>query len=428
MPICSAAYGLGFGILAILIHSLSDFGQHLPANAILTAIFCALLLGLARQEENKRISKIKHRTSNAESRIANFQVSRLRFTIRLIVLFGVSGIWAWALIGANNFRVAEAHWNKALATEKNLTSRNWQGTDNEFENLISNAETALHHQPDNARYRHWLNVYRLHSISRTIDPNTGIPIIFDDSMPLFIDIIAELHKARTLCPTYGPTYTTVGQIEKFILGDDSGAGRIRQGFRLAPCDPVACFVAGCLDVSEGKIDDCIEKFDRAAQLDSSLFEDVANIYVNHLSRPHLAISSAGDDIGRLGYVVRVLEDVQYHDLAEQTLKKIIDLLEVKCSQPDAPASAFASLANIYRKQENNKAAIEYYRRALALNYGQVHWRLDLARLLAEIERIPEAIYEAKICLRLQPQLKEAEKLIADLSVRPAAFDNEIKSP
>jgi hypothetical protein len=43
-----AAYGLGFGLLAILIQSLSDFGQHLPANAMLSAVCCGLLVTLGR--------------------------------------------------------------------------------------------------------------------------------------------------------------------------------------------------------------------------------------------------------------------------------------------------------------------------------------------------------------------------------------------
>jgi len=50
-PIRSAAFGLGFGLLAILLHSLSDFGQHLPAIHGLTAVSCALLIGLARMGE-----------------------------------------------------------------------------------------------------------------------------------------------------------------------------------------------------------------------------------------------------------------------------------------------------------------------------------------------------------------------------------------
>ena len=107
---------------------------------------------------------------------------------------------------------------------------------------------------------------------------------------------------------------------------------------------------------------------------------------------------------------------------------MVELLKKKCSQPDAPASAFASVANIYRREGDNEAAIEHYRRALAIEYGHVQWRLYLARLLAETGRIPEAIHEAKICLRLRPKFAAAEKLIADLSILPGAVTEDSPSP
>lgn len=412
IPICSAAYGIGFGILAILLHSLSDFGQHLPANAFLSAIFCALLLTLASLRQNQK-------------RAAQIVTHSWRFKCLCIAaLLGASGIWVWVLIGANNARIAEAHWDKVRAIEKGLVEKDWQGTDAEYTELISHAATASNYQPENIKYRHWLNVYRLCSIGPITDLTNGA--ILEDSIPSVCDIVEEFHKARTHCPTFGATYCMLGQLEKFILNDPAGAERIRMGFRLAPCDPIACFVAGSLDVSEGRTEDCIEKFNKAVQLDGRFFKAVVDIYVNQLSRPHLAVSIAGDDIGRLRHVANVLEDMQYSDLAEQIREKVKDLFEAECSQPDAPPSVFASLADIYRKQQVNEAAIEYYRRALALDYGQVCWRLSLARLLAETEQVPEAIHEARICLRLQPQLKEAVKLLGDLSVHPAALGENNK--
>jgi tetratricopeptide (TPR) repeat protein len=86
------------------------------------------------------------------------------------------------------------------------------------------------------------------------------------------------------------------------------------------------------------------------------------------------------------------------------------------------------LGNIYSKQQKDEAAIEYYRKALAMDYGRVHWRLAFARLLAKKERIPEAMQQARICLRLRPQLKAAERLLADLSLHPASLDGEDKLP
>ncbi len=432
LPICSAVYGLGFGILAMLIHSLSDFGQHLPANAILSAIFCALVLALARQAENRNLAGIPPCGNTAQIVTPFGKIKclgpRPAGTLRMVALLGVSGIWVWALIGANNFRIAETHWGKVIDIEEGLIGKRWRGTDAEYADLISRAAAAVDYQPDNIRYRHWLNVYRWRSICQVTNPDTGEIIITDDSMPTIHDIVAEFHKALIVCPTHGPTYSIVGQIEKLILNDDSGAERIRKGFRLAPCDPVACFVAGWLDVMEGKTQDCIAKFKKAVLLDSNLFKDVVDIYVNQLSRPHVAISAAGDDIGRLTYMANVLEDMQYNDLAAEIREKIRGLLEAKCSEPGTPGSVFARLGNIYSKQDNNKAAVECYRQALAREYNQVYWRLELAKLLVKIEEIPEALCEAKICLRLRPQFKAAETFVADLSVHPAVLTEEITSP
>jgi O-antigen ligase len=126
-PICSAAYGLGFGLLAILVHSLSDFGQHVPANAFLSAIFCALLVVLARQGR-KQNSATQTVTSSWHFK-----------GLRIAVLIGVSGIWIWSLISANNARIAEHYWAKVLTIEKGLIDKKWQGTDAEFADLISYA-------------------------------------------------------------------------------------------------------------------------------------------------------------------------------------------------------------------------------------------------------------------------------------------------
>jgi tetratricopeptide (TPR) repeat protein len=413
VPIRSAAYGLGFGLVAILIHSLSDFGQHLPANAALSAVFCALLLALARMGRSTR------QATQAVTTSWHFR------GLNIAALVCISGIWVWALLGANNARSAEAHWKKALIAEHYLTEKNWQGTNEGYVEAISHAATAAEYQPENVNYRHWLNVYRWRSISRVTDPNTGEVIIPEQVVQFIPRIIDELHKVRVLCPTFGATYCVVGQLEKFVLNDPNGVKHIQTGYRLAPCDPTACFVAGLLDAEEQKVDDSFEKFSRAIELDGRLFGDVADVYIYHAGRPDLAVAIAGDNTGRLSYVANALADMEGHqELADKARAKVLELLKSKCSEPDAPAWAFASLGNIYRRENDNETAIEYYRRALTLDYGQVNWRFTLARLLADTDRIPEAIHEARICLRLRPQLKAAEKLIADLSVLPGAISNE----
>ncbi len=398
-----AAYGLGFGLLAILVHSLSDFGQHLPANSVLSATFCGLLIVLAQSGGDTRRRYVRSRGMS------------IAIVPACILLAASLGIWAWAVAGADRARVARARWQKVRDIK---TSGGWQGSERDYASLIPPASDAVECEPDNVVYRHCLNAYRWHSINKIADPYTGEITIPDDEMPTVLNVVEELHQARALCPTYGQTYSLVGQIERFVLNEASGSERIRKGYRLAPCDPMACFLAGYLDVAEGKAEAGIEKLTRAAELDGGLFRRVVDIYVNHLSRPHLAFSAAKDNVGRLSHVARVLEDMQYYDLAEQAREKMQELLEEKCSQPDAPASTFISLGNIYKKKQDYKAAIECYRRALMLNYGQVQWRYELAKMLAETERIKEAMREAKTCLQLRPHFDSAKKLVEDLSVRP----------
>ncbi len=409
LPIQSAAYGLGFGLLAILVHSFSDYGQHIPANAFLSAIFCALLVGLAGQNKGK---------TSITKTITPLQISK---GLRIAVLLCICGIWLWAVIGANNARIAEMHWKKALRIKKGLADKDWQGTKSEYADLIFHADAATRYEPENKTYHYGLNLYRWYSITKTKDPDTDNTIVAEESMPLVSDIVNGLNKAIIICPTYGPSYSLAGQIEKFVFLNDAGAEKIRKGYLLAPCDPVACFVAGRLDVLEGKTENSIAKFEKALQIDSGLFKDIVNIYINYLSRPHLAISAAGDSIGRLRYVATVLEDMQYSDLAEQARQKAKELLEIKCAQPNASAGDFAFLANVYGEQQVNEKAIEYYQRALELDYGQVHWRYKLARLLAESDRKSEALHEARVCVRLRPQFKAAERLVAELSVKSASF-------
>ncbi len=419
-----AAYGLGFGLLAILIHSLSDFGQHIPANAFLSAVFCALLISLSY------LSAVADTRQNKETAqgINLFVNSR---SVRLMVLILISGIWLWSLVSADKARLAESNWRKVLEIERSLVEKNWNpdlSGDAEYANLISFASRASNYQPRNVNYLYWLNVYRWRSVSRQTNPQTGEALIAEDSMPVVRDIVKQLRRACVVCPTYGPTYCVLGQIEKSVLGEALGAENIRKGFSLAPCDAAACFVAGCLDVEEGEIDQSIEKFDRVVRLDSGSFNSIADMYIDGLDRIDLAVTLAGEEPRRLNYVSRKLAgNTSYEHLVEEIDAKAKSLLEDKCSIPDTPAWAFASLAGLYRKYKSNELAERCYRSALALDYSQVNWRFSLAQLLAQMGRKSDAMHEARICLRFRPDFQAARELIARLSVEPGVLAESFES-
>jgi tetratricopeptide (TPR) repeat protein len=409
----SATYGLGFGIMAILVHSLSDFGQHVPANAFLTVIFCALLLAINRQgRQEKTMSKGSH--------------GGLVRVVRVVVLAAVCVVFGYALKQADGARRGEEYWKQALSIEKGLLENDWKGTKKQYDDLIAMTEAAVEAQPGNMKYRYCRNVYQWYSMSRAVDNEFRRgDISGDDEYLSRVRVIGdELNEIRAVCPTFGPAYSMAGQIEKFILNEDAGAEKIRKGFVLAPCDPVACFVAGRLDIVEGNVDDAAVKFQKAVEIDGSFFKEVVNIYVMELSRPMLAVESAGEDVSRLVYVTEVLEDMLYEDMAESARAKTQKLLEETCGNGDATPVELATLAEIYDKQDEQERAIEHYSRALGLQYSNVYWRLKLSKLLAETGRVDEAMKHARICLRIRPQFKAAAELLGELSVLPGPLSRE----
>jgi len=411
VPIRSAAFGLGFGLTAILVHSLSDFGQHMPANALLSATFCGLMLRLPHMGRQEG-------TARGETVLAGKQAARWG----IVGLIVATLFWGWALHSTDAARRGEAYWAKALSVEDDLMERNWQAGDDEYTALLSDAAKARDCQPSNIKYRHWLSVYRWNAISRATDPNTGDVVLSPPALRFVERIADELKQSLRLCPTFGPSWCVLGQLEKFVLErDEEGARHIRRGRKLAPCDPTTCLVAGLLHAEERNPVAAFDDWRRAVELDERLFDEVSSSLVGLLGRSDLAYELAADNAKRLIRLENILHHSQENpDLLETIRAHILRLLEQETRDSGAPAWQFVWLAQQYRKDGNAEKAIEMYRQALALEYSQVVWRFWLAELLAEHGLAAEATRELKICLRLHPRYRAAQRLFATLTAQLSA--------
>jgi hypothetical protein len=88
----------------------------------------------------------------------------------------------------------------------------------------------------------------------------------------------------------------------------------------------------------------------------------------------------------------------------------------------ASLAFFGIFVCIYYIRNIRSSSISIRSAAYGLGFGL------LARLYAETDRIPEAIHEARICLRLSPQFKAAETLIEELSVLPDSVSVDSSIP
>ena len=423
----SIVFGLGFGLVAVTINSFSDFSQHFPAAACLTAIMCGLVVQLGTnplpsltEEPGEGVAVRSHKPAPpADVRAASWAtpIFPLRTPLSALCSLCIAVVWIWALIGANDARAAETHWRQALKIEQRLSED--VGENEDYADIIAFTANAARIDPDNIQYQYWQNVYRWRSISRVSDADTDQLILPDEGLEYTQRIADELKAARRLCPTFGPLYCVLGQLERFVLDRPDGARNIRTGYKLARYDATACYVAGLLDAHEGLIDASVAKFARALTLSGGLFSDMAQVYVHEVDRPDLAFELAGEDLQYLSYLASMLDEKTEHtELAEQVRAKVFIVLKARSDDPDVPTWILAEMARRYQEQQDHELAILYYGRALDRDYAQVDLRMAYAKLLVATGQNNQAIRQAKICLRLRPQMSEAKNLIANLSVAP----------
>jgi tetratricopeptide (TPR) repeat protein len=418
--VCVAAFGLGYGLLAVMVHSVSDFGQHLPAIAGLSAVTCGLLISLSRLAKHARTAEA---AAAADARrpadapppaVAVARPRRLRFAVP----FATAALLAWAAVGADVSRRAADDAGDAERVAAYLADNRWQGADEDYTRLLEKASGAATTEPDRVEHRYWLNTYRWRALARERDPDTGELLVTADTLDFTRRIVEELHAARPLCPTYGPLVSLAGQLELFVLEEPDGLAHIRSGYRLAPNHPDVVFSAALADASAGDFQASVEKFQRAILLRPTMLAEAVDMLEHQFNRPDLAVAVArtGDNpTALLQLASRLRNDPTHAALAAEARTAGVEMLAARCRRPDATPEMMVALAGIYRDDHKPDDAIDLYRRALTLDYNQVDWRMSLARLLADSGKPAEALREAEICLRLRPGNAAVEQLVGELN-------------
>jgi len=414
-----AVYGVGFGLIAVILHSFTDFGQHVPAVAALSAISCAIIVNLTRLRDEERVEK-----AVAEGREVTIKPPGLvAGLVRRACLLGVAGALLRATLGSYQTAVAAWHWGHAEEMSGALSGNNWQGSDEQFRSLLAEASLAAATVPENANYRFDLNGMRWNAIARQGDlPQNGTSDLSQQQLGFTQRIVDDLKVTRTLCPTFAPPCSLEGQIEFFVLGQPAGADRIREACLLYPNHSRIAFEGGVVDVDQQRWDESLQQFNHCLDVDPGLFGDIASLYIDHAGRPDLAATLARQR-NSVGDILDVISRVANRPGAAQdeaTRRSIAEAADTLIHQglpEDAPAWQLRALADLCVQRGDVPAGADYFRRAIAKDYGQVGWHFRLAQLLDQQGKTMDAVDEVRVCLRLQPGMDEARRMLADLSVR-----------
>ncbi|MEO6435610.1 MAG: O-antigen ligase family protein [Tepidisphaeraceae bacterium] len=416
-PIGVAAIGLGYGLLAVMVHSLTDFGQHLPSNACLSAVTCGLLFNLgaaARQSEVRRREARHGRDAHATAtRVFNERGSTMPRAVAVIGLLLVIALAAWAIMHAESARAGDTRWTEVKRLRNRLERRDWMAAPDEAAAFFAAGERVIAADPDNAYYRYWLGVYRWKEASKhRVPQGSALDAI---GLAGAERAVEGLNDARRLCPTYGDVYTLLGQIEWNFLDRPIGMTHIQTAYELARNDPMAAYYAGELDAERGKFDAAAPKFRRALDYDYTLIDKIAKRYIE-LGHPEAGAKAVEGNWSLMLHYCRVLQqNGGFSEIVEPLTARGIDQLDATTAGQDASAGLIAILAGHRASQQRFDEAQRHFERALAMDESNLEWRLLRADALAKLGRSKDALEEARAALRLHPQSPKAKQAVEKLT-------------
>ncbi len=413
-PVVIVAPALAAGLLAVAIHSWTDFGQHLPAIAGLSAVFCGLLVVLGQRAGAGTGPRTKAQQSASPAPVA----VTTRTTVRPAgprLAAGLVGLLGMLLI----LNIPAAWW-RVFAEELDAAARDssaqleksaWKTPDAQaYARLIEQGEAAVSFDPGNALYRYRLAVYRWRCVVRGRTKSD----VGDAPPPEFLDvaeqIVTEMIVASSMCPTMGALHCWRGQMEWWVLGREEGRDRVENGIRTARSDPIAWCAAGQLAAAEGNLDLALERYRRAVELRGGMLSQAAQVLAKEGRRPDLLLALAGDDPQRLSSVADTLRQYGFTAEAAQAQGQCILIYRARVNEGSTPAWAIAMLAAASSQEGRHEESAALYRQALAKEYTRLPWRLACVRELLQAGQIDEALRELQIAQRLQPDSKDVQAL------------------
>lgn len=410
----TVAYGLGFGLVAVLIHSLSDFGQRIPAVFVLTATSAGLIVSLAR----RRSLPASGETDQGEEDELNTTATR-QHTKRILALILALSITVY--IGYECYQLfrdsmAQNAWRYSLGTQTRLKKTGWQtGSDADYRVLTESGQKAVDWAPDYVLYRYCNAMFQWYKVARNIDYAVDITVDREEVKRTAESVVAQMQDVRRVCPTYGMAFSFQGQLEAFILRQQIGATHIRQGFELARSHPVTVYTAGLLDAQEGRWQEALDKFKHAKRLGYP-YRELLDVLINKYDQPELAYKLSENDYAALLETAQLIRNSKANgEIGLKARKEAINLIMQAAGDQSPDAIVLAEAGKSLVADNELDKGITMYQRALLQKPDSTTWRYALAEALMRAQRNEEAISEARVVLRTNPDHMQARALIVKLS-------------
>jgi tetratricopeptide (TPR) repeat protein len=392
-----AALALGglFGFTAVLLHSLGDFGLHIPAVVVLVTVLAAHLM--AASTRTRADAELVPAATGSAASAGSAWLALVIAAVCLVVAF-VLPVDGWRRERAEHFRLA------AIRAEKRLPAGS-------RDPVVEYLQAAVAYVPDDAslrlrladaRYEEYLSRRRLAPGAKSM---TDDPAAVERYLrPALSDYL----RVRAANPLLERPHARLAGTRQYLVNPDSVVHYLERATRLRPTEAGLWYLRGLSQLDAGDPDSAWECWRLALVCSPGQLPAI--------------VPTALSCLGAQGLVARVLppdaallvEVARHPALADRPADRRIIL--VRALEVSPAGSSSASAEELYRRawllRETGDApeAIRAYELAVAKSPGRTEWRYELAELLFARGELAAADLQLREVLQDQPDLPGAREL------------------
>jgi O-antigen ligase/tetratricopeptide (TPR) repeat protein len=408
-------WGALFGFTTLALHSVVEFGIHIPAIALFATVLAAQLcvLGASAPDSSDRPARAIARRVPATAAGLRWPglVAPLGALVMSLLLGAVLVSQGWVAAKAQLFRKAA----NVLADRANPSDR---------ELLMSCREAAADAAPDWAIVQ--VELARAHleewySAQADLDRS---PESDEDARAAVEDKVARDHlhpaldsyvRARDLCPLIGETHLQIASNVSALVRADPARTYLERAKRLISFDPEVWYASGLQALGAGDEARCWLDWRRSLELSDAYLPEILRVAAAALGDEGLIADVLPE---RADLLVRAAQ-VRYPNVGQATQRlPYLEKARAVIAARESPASDAETLhvaAVVEYGLGHWPDAARWYEAALLKGPRQTDWRLEYAEVLVAQGRIEAAIREVVTVQRQEPGNDRANRLYAQLS-------------
>lgn len=429
--------GLAYALVTNVLHASIDVGMLISSNALLFAVFCAIVPATATSrtpeasESPPLVRKgFRQQRSHGEPRLV------LRAGLIALILVTSTGL------GRSYARTLRSEWYWGQAHRLLAVGDEPDGTlsDVRAERVLALVQQCVRTSPHDPTLRYELaSMLWVRWNDRLASNGAPLPDMVGTNRKAHdaLDTIAEhLRQVCLSSPVLSFAHTTLAAVRQ-AMGQSASALRLaRHGMRLFPSDGWHALAAAQIAIAQGELEPAREWLRRTLTLRPAYLDDVLDIAISDPALAEAIVeiipSNGGLLLSRaaelIGLVAEQEEDATLVRQHEVLLQAAIAALQ-RDRRLATDAKLRFRLADDYASAGSPTAAAEQLRKGLELSPGDTPYRVKYAEILAELGQVERAEKEVRRALRSRPGNARGRRLLKKLvRIRNAAQTTRDEPP